>query len=168
MPALRSSTAEVAVIADADVWTDGIERAIRALVCGMAEWAVPHRRVLRLSEASTDQLLETGHPGEELDRRAYEGRLGGGIVIARREALLSVPMDRRFEGWGSEDEAFGVALETILGPCWRGNADLLHLFHPPEPRITRRIGSQENWDLYRRYARTYGQPERMKELLKEA
>ena len=110
----------------------------------------------------------TDEPGKGLDRRAYEGRLGGGVVIARREALLSVPMDRRFEGWGQEDEAWGVALEAMLGRCWRGDADLLHLWHPHEPRLTLRQGSKEGWDLYRRYARANGQPERMKELLKEA
>jgi hypothetical protein len=109
MPVIEASDAEVIVVADADVWTDGLERGIRALVCGVAEWVVPHRRVLRLSEASTDELLATGQPGRELARGSYDGKLGGGVVIARRESLLSVPMDCRFEGWGHEDDAFACA-----------------------------------------------------------
>jgi hypothetical protein len=169
MPALRFSTAEVAVIADADVWTDGLERGLHALTCGMAEWVVPHRRVLRLSRASTEQLLDTGRPGRELARRDYVGKLGGGIVIARREALLQAPMDRRFAGWGHEDDSWGAALETLLGPPWRGDADLLHLWHPPAPKLSRNVGSVESHDLYRRYleAARYG-PDQMRELLKGA
>jgi hypothetical protein len=169
MPALRSMRAEVAVIADADVWTDGLERGIRALTCGMAEWVVPHRRVLRLSRASTEQLLDTGRPGKELARRAYEGKLGGGIVIARREALLEVPMDRRFKSWGHEDDSWGAALETLLGPSWRGDADLLHLWHPPAPKLSHNVGSVEGHDLYRRYLEAARNgPDQMRELLKGA
>jgi hypothetical protein len=168
MPVIEASDAEVIVVADADVWTDGLERGIRALVCGVAEWVVPHRRVLRLSEASTDELLATGQPGRELARGSYDGKLGGGVVIARRESLLSVPMDCRFEGWGHEDDAFACALETMLGFCWRGDADLLHLYHPKQSRLSRKVGSTESYALYRRYALALGKPEEMSELLEGA
>jgi len=156
------------VVADADVWTEGIPSAIRALVCGAAEWTIPHRRVLRLSKASTEQLLATGQPGDELARRAYDGRLGGGIVIARRETLLEVPMDGRFIGWGEEDTSWGIALATICGHPWRGTEDLLHLWHPPQERMSPRRGSVEGWNLYRRYMDARGKPDEMRELMKGA
>lgn len=155
MPAVERSSADVIVLADADVWTDGIEAAVKA-VEDEAAWAIPHQLVRRLDE----------NGGEA--ERPYVGIEGGGIVVARRETLLDVPLDPRFVGWGQEDESHGVALTTLHGRPWRGTADLTHFHHPPQPRLSRARGSRESWELRRRYMRARHDKRAMRELVAEA
>jgi glycosyl transferase family 7 (putative galactosyltransferase) len=86
-----------------------------------------------------------------LVRDVYEGAPGGGIVVIKRvnyEAIGGIP--HAFCGWGSEDRALALLCETLLGPCVRDTAELLHLFHQPQPKtgmttsnlqILRRLGN---------------------------
>lgn len=168
-PALQASDAEIVVMADADVWSDGLDEAIAA-VRGGAEWATPHGEVLRLTEEATEAVLGGGDPeGQPLEQRPYPGVLGGGFVVARRETLLEVPMDPRFKGWGGEDESWGFALWHLLGPPKRLGRPLYHLWHPPQERITRRRGSTESWRLRKRYsAAARSGPDAFQALLEEA
>lgn len=168
MPAIWRSCADIVIVADADVWTDGIDAAVEAVHEG-ARWAVPHRPVRRLSEASTAAVLG-GHPLNHdlsLEQRAYIGVETGGVLVAQREVLLDVPMDHRFVGWGQEDESWSLALRELVGAPWRGRADLWHMWHPPQPRETRRRGSTAGWDLHRRYHRAAGRPNVMRDLIEE-
>jgi hypothetical protein len=166
MPAVERAE-DIVVVADADCWTDGLESAVRAVTVGAAEWAVPHRIVYRLTEQATDELILTNDYGGECERRPYEGVWGGGIVVAHRDTFLSVPFDPRFEGPGHEDEALGLALQTLCGQGWRGTADLIHLWHPRPTRHSTRIGSLKNWHFYKRYQDARAKPEQMKRLLEE-
>lgn len=167
-PALRGSKADIIVLSDADVWTDGLGAAIQAVRDGAA-WAMPHRYVFRLTRAATAAFMagEAWQAGE-LDRAPYEGVMGGGYVVARREVLLDVPVDPRFVAWGQEDEAHAMALTCIWGAGWRGMAPLVHLWHPPAPRLNHRIGSDESWQLRHEYARARCDRERMMSVLKDA
>ena len=164
-PAVEASSAEILVMADADCWTDGLPAAIRAVELG-APWAKPHDLVHRLTKESTAALYG-GRPWHELDERPYQGVAGGGFVVARRETFLAVPMDPRFVGWGQEDLAFAMALHTLAGPAWLGGADLTHLWHPPEPRLSRAWGSVEGKQLLKRYGGAKGNPELIGQLVKE-
>src|SRR5690349_13470827 len=96
MPAVEDSCASIVVLADADVWSDGIGEAIAAVAAGAA-WAQPHRGVHRLTEEGTEALLR-GDSWEDqpLTQPAYRGTEGGGIVVMRRETALEVPLDPRF------------------------------------------------------------------------
>lgn len=164
-PAVQASSADIVVIADADVWTDGLPESVRAVELG-APWGKPHSLVHRLTAASTQALYE-GRPWHELDQPPYHGVAGGGFIIARRETLLDIPMDPRFIGWGQEDIAYAIALHTLAGPAWLGDADLTHLYHPPQERLSRTWGSMENKRLLRRYAAAKRKPKAMRELLEE-
>jgi len=178
-PAVRGCDAEIVIQADADVWSDGLERAVYAVICGQAEWAVPHRMVHRLSEVGTEAVLE-GKDWRELadgphlhgDRfyaqRPYEGLWGGGIVVARRSVMLDCPIDSRFQTWGQEDEAWALALQCLYGKGWRGKADLVHLFHPPAERENRRYGSKAGRALHGRYRKARRDPEQTRALIAEA
>lgn len=167
MPALRRMPDDIVVVADADVWCEGIESAIRAVTCGVANWAIPHKTVHRLSREGTDALLAGAEWSGKLDRRPYKGIFGGGIVVAHRDTFLEVPLDARFTGWGQEDESWGIALSTLAGLPWRGEADLIHLWHPPMPRMGGRRGNPEGWELYKRYATARGKPDEMRDLIFE-
>lgn len=165
MPAVRGSRADVLIVADGDVWCDAIAPAVAAVQDGAA-WAVPHRLVRRLTDQAT-ALTIAGSPWERLTlaERPYTGREGGGLVVASRDTMREVPMDERFVGWGREDQAWAMALTTLRGPCWRGHAPLVHLWHPPQPRPDRKRGRPETEALFRAYCRARRSPARMRALL---
>jgi hypothetical protein len=167
IPAIERTTADVVVVADADVWCDELAAAVDAVHAGEA-WAIPHLLVHRLSAAGTAAVVAgAGWRGQDLAEPRYAGLRGGGIVVGHRDLLLSVPLDRRFVGWGQEDESWALALECLLGPPWRGNAPLLHLWHSPQPRMNRRYGSTKSRQLRRRYGRAGLDPSMMRALIEE-
>lgn len=166
---VEACDADTLIISDADVWTDPTMALSRV---GEHGWAVPHRDVHRLSPESTDLVL-TGADWERLplsqdnrrDRRPYKGNETGTLLVIRRDIFDDVPPDRRFRGWGSEDEAWGHALQTLVGPCWRGTDPLVHLWHPPQPRISRKIGNRESHALLAEYTKAAGDRARMRRIV---
>lgn len=156
---------DVLVMADADVWTEGIGQAIEAVASG-APWAIPHAMVHRLTADATAAVLATGVLGGATVQRPYRGFEGGGITVMPRRLYEQVPLDRRFAGWGQEDEAHALALTTLAGAPWRGTAPLFHLWHPPQPRDSRRWGSVPSRALWQRY-RLATTPQAMRDLLAE-
>lgn len=167
----QRASGDVLVVHDADCAIDPIE-AIEHLEAG---WAIPHYMVHRLSEQSTERFI-AGAPleGLELDKsnrqdsKPYIGHAGGGVVVLTREAFEQVPPDPRFAGWGHQDDAWALALRTLVGAPWRGRRDLVHLWHPPQKRMSRTVGTTENHALYRRYRQAARSPERMRALIEEA
>jgi len=166
-PAVAESDAEVIVVADADVWCDGVERAVYAVVCGSA-WAMPHLQVRRLSPTGTEAVFAGADWEGQESERLHDGVWGGGIVVGRRDVFLSAPLDPRFTNWGQEDVSWSLALYCLHGPGWRGRAPLLHLWHTPEPRLDRQKGSNEGWQLRLRYGRARKDPAKMRALIEEA
>ncbi|WP_181785075.1 hypothetical protein [Streptomyces phytophilus] len=164
--ALPGVSGELLVIADADVWTDGVEAAVAA-VRGGAPWAVPHGQVRRLSKTATAIMLAGGAPEGPLTRPPYTGYAGGGITVLPRALYERVPLDPRFTGWGQEDEAWALALRTLAGLPWRGTWPLWHLWHPTQPRDSSRWGSVAGRALYERYRRAARTPDAMAALVGE-
>jgi hypothetical protein len=166
--AIEACDAEIIVQADADVWSEGLSAAVEAVADG-ASWALPHLTVHRLTEQGTAAVL-AGAPWtvQPLTQKPYKGLEGGGYVVAPREVLLSVPIDPRFVGWGQDDETHAIALYALVGKPWRGDAPLFHLWHPPQERLNRRIGSQESWELRRRYLKCRKDSSALRALIEEA
>jgi hypothetical protein len=156
--ALKGSTADILVIADADVWVENVERYVEMIDEGYVNWACPHRRVFRFNERGTDMIVEDGlapvdvalHRGV-LAQTPYTRMLGGGLVVLRRDLYDACPIDPRFEGWGGEDGAWGFALVTVGGKRKQGEELLWHLWHEPAERLDRKIGTMENHALCERY-----------------
>lgn len=165
--AVASIDSDIVVMHDADVWCDGIDEAIAAVKAG-APWAVPHRTVMRLSEAATDDVYRTGMLGGDLAQRPYRGHPGGGILVLPRTTYLEVPLDPRYTGWGQEDDSWYLALHTLLGHGWRGTADLWHLWHPPAQRLSRVVGSPASKALFAQYRSARTIPARMEQLVADA
>lgn len=165
---------EIVIVADADCWTDGVPAAAAAVEAG-ADWAVPHQKVHRLTEQATDYLLAGCQVPASLaiekcpvnGDEPYSGFHGGGIVVVRRDVLLEVPFDPRFIGWGGEDASWRDAMLTLIGSPWCGRDPLFHLWHPPQPRISRKVGSRESAALRTRYVRANRKPNQMRALLAE-
>ena len=138
--ALEDCRAAVLVILDADcvLPAAALTEAV-ALVESGAPWVVPHRMVHRLSAAATATWL-TLDPGDDspipvgaVARSPYEGYPGGGALVVPRvvyEAAGGIPV--QFGGWGCEDEALAVILDTLAGAHRRLEHDLVHLWHPPQ------------------------------------
>lgn len=178
-PAVEASGADIIVQGDADCWTDGLGDAVAAVEAG-AGWSIPHLKVHRLSEMGTAAVLDEGKDWREIvggphlkgdryyDQRPYPGVFGGGFVVASRGVLREVSVDPRFLGWGNEDESHAMALTALFGKPWRGTADLVHCWHPPADRLTRRRGSRESWALRQRYSAARRDPDAIRALLEEA
>lgn len=169
--ALTRAEADVIVVADADVWCDGVVSAVNAVNAGKA-WAIPHYRVLRLTAPATADVLSSGTwPRQRTPttyaQRPYPGRPGGGMVVLTRALYERVPIDVRFKGWGQEDESWALALGTLAGPSWRGTEDLWHLWHAPQVRQSRTTGSAASLALHRRYVTARKNPPRMRSILAE-
>jgi hypothetical protein len=169
--ALSRSTAGVVVVADADVWCGGLAPAVTTLDNG-ASWVIPHNLLHRLDQTATAAVLAGARPGSFRGRhdmhaqRPYQGYAGGGVTVLRADTLRSVPLDPRFAGWGQEDRSHARALTLLTGTPVRLGADLWHLWHPPQQRVSRSKGSQESWALAERYRRART-PEAMRSLLDE-
>lgn len=164
------ATADVFVVADADSFVDPatMNEAVRLVGSGEAAWVVPHHNVYRLDEKTTARLLKQEPTADPEQRNAslaqapYKGAHGGGMVVLTREALQTVPMDPRFVGYGGEDLAWGEALETLLGPYTRLDADFVHLWHQP---LNGRRKSTDTLELRRKYREAFGVPRLMRALI---
>lgn len=169
--AIDRSTAEVLAVIDADVWTDALTAA--AVVCAEgAPWVVPRATVRRLTSAATEQVLSGAPFGNDLplEENAYTGIVAGGAVVMRRETWQQVPLDRRFAGWGHEDEAWTFALTTVVGRPVQLDWDgwpLWHLWHPPQERRHRNLGSEANLELRKLYGKSRTDPDRMRQVIDE-
>lgn len=165
--AFERSTSDAIVIADADSFVDDeiLTNAVEQLE--RHNWIVPHLVVRRLNRTATKSVLAGGEPRRNhLDRAAYAGLPGGGIVVLRRSAYETVGgIDRRFLGWGGEDISFAWALETLVEPAQRLLADLWHLWHPPA--TVKRRGSPASELLASRYREARHDPDAMRLLIAE-
>ncbi len=171
--ALRRSTADILVIADADVWVDALEIFATDVEDGLHDWACPHRRIFRFNEQGTKLVLADINPVDvalargHLDQSPYSRMLGGGVVILPRESYERCPLDPRFTGWGGEDQSWGYALSTVAGKRKQGEQLLWHLWHPPQERLNRKIGSMASERLRTRYQAAAGNVEATTALIEE-
>ena len=168
--AIETAEADVLVVADADVWCDEVANVVDLVATGQVPWGIPHLEVARLDAAATLRVIHSGLDPATVTfaEKPYRGRIGGGMAVIPRDLWDACPMDPRFVGWGQEDESWGHALLGVAGRPARGRAPLWHLWHPPQPRRDRGIGSAENLDLCRRYLVAGRHPDQLAELLAEA
>jgi hypothetical protein len=157
--------ADVLVIADADSFVS--PESLTAAI-GQAEavgWGLAHSTIRRLTRESTEAVLAGGKPGK-LEKPAYQGVAGGGIVAVTREVYNQVPLDPRFAGWGGEDHAWGLALTVIVGPTRRRSVSpLWHLWHPPQP--SKKNPTTATRDLVGRYKAARRDPAAMAAIVQE-
>lgn len=160
---LEQSTSDVFIMSDGDCWSFHLEAAVDTL--NEFPWAMPFRDVHRLSPEATSVALQSGDLDGKLQQRPYLGVPGGGMMALSREMYEQVPLDPRFKGWGQEDEAWGAALAAVGGKGWRGKEPVYHLWHPPQQRQNRAVGSDESRHLRNLYLKARRFPDEMESLL---
>jgi hypothetical protein len=172
--ALETCSGDLLVISDADMFL--ADEVMREGVARLQDcpWVVPHHRAYRLSEAATLDFIagaldpsEITHDHLEMPtRRMFPC---GGLFFIRRETYLSVGgFDRRFLGWGGEDESLGMALKTLVGEPLLLGAVLLHLYHEPQPTMPAdRLRPPRVDPLVKRYEAAQGDPIAMRALIQE-
>lgn len=172
--ARAQTDADILVVHDADVMVsaEALEAAVSAVRDG-APWAIPHREVYRLAQLATITALTDTSPtgvasGTDLDRPPYVGYAGGGITVVRADVWDACPIDPRFTGWGSEDEAWGWALGCLYGHPWRGISPLIHYYHPHAAPGARRATSPEAHLLWRSYRAHRNRPDLMRDIVAQA
>lgn len=168
---LKMATGDIIVMADADVWCWGVGEAVTQVASPYTsyKWAVPHLAVHRLTRGATEFVLTRGElfPDDEFEQHPYQGVLGGGMFVMKRNEYVEAPLDNRFKGWGQEDESAGLAWTTLYGLPWRGVEPLWHMWHEPMVRKDRATGSDESRDLWRKYRRALRNRSAMKALVAE-
>lgn len=158
--AVCQTSAETLVIADADCFAPKVGEAVEAVEHSYG-WAMPHYTVHRLTNYATKQLIEAGQDPSQFPRNVryyaqmpYTGYAGGGIAVMKRDIYADCPLDPRFTGWGQEDESWAIALKSLHGSPWRPTrGPLWHLWHPPQRRSSRAVGSPASGQLRAAYRR---------------
>lgn len=137
--AMPHTRAPVLIVADADVWPadpDAVRTAVHQSIRN-GRWAVPHHYVHRLDHEATVAYKNgtlTDYKRAGHDRVPYGGMIGGGLFVVRRADYIRCGgLDPRFVGHTGEDEALGYLFTALIGYPWRGNTDLIHLYHPAQP-----------------------------------
>lgn len=134
-------------------------------VRGLDGWVLPEGSRY-LTAAATAGLISRSPAAtiaEGLDAEEEVEHSVGGIMALSRSAFDTARgMDARFVGWGPEDAAFALCLETLVGPSDRFGGPLVHLWHPREPHA--RPWQPGVGDLMGKYWAAHGDPARMRAL----
>jgi len=138
--ALCRASADVVVVADADVICANVGNAVDAVASGATSWSMPHRMVGRLTAESTAIVYQRGvyppppfRPGAAgmAFAEVHRGAPGGGMVVVRSDIAKRIPIDPRLIGWTHEDYAWSRALTMMAGHPHMGRELLYHHWHTP-------------------------------------
>lgn len=171
--AVKEATKDILVIVDGDVIYDPviIEKSISLL--NEAAFVVPFTEVYNIDEADTKRLLKTEpkwpldvNPEECAKQTFYPGFCGKIMVISKELFEKVGGFDERFIGWGGEDDAFSLSVQTLYGGLVNIPGGIYHFWHPVSNYYTNPHGS-ENHALVTRYFHVNGNKELMLSLLNE-
>jgi hypothetical protein len=197
--AFRRSTGDVIVLLDADCY---IEAAVitdcaheirqgRERVPVEPVWFIPYRHLFRLTGDATLTLIASDpadpypflSPPDIIDIGPSSGSgfghwFGALIQIMPREAFQLVHgMDPRFRGWGGEDVAFVLTLDTLFGPHRLTVNQVLTLWHSVQsapdtnPNLLRvwegQVDPRKNWTMAGKYRKAFRDPRKMRALIDE-
>lgn len=186
---------DVLVIIDADAYLTGDQVLTAAALVREHKkrhptWVIPYRRLYRLNHDATGLVLgsdpadpvrfSSPPPGKAIEtddtyggNRPDRGHWFGAMcmVVSARGFWSVAGMDERFAGWGGEDVAFMLALDTLHGPHKTIPGDILHLHHERivAGKFIRKWEGQGQalqsaW-LSREYRKAAGDPKAMTDLL---
>ena len=162
---------DLALIIDSDTISD--RRAVRASLRHAettGTLGIAHDRRYMMNEAATRRIL-AGDRGNWTNKRnvqvVYKDSVSCAVAVRRDAWDLVGGFDERFMGWGFEDTAFRIAVESITGVKLRTErADCFHLWHPLSPETSKSSPTYTaNHILKRRYDMAYMQAEQVRLVL---
>lgn len=177
----RNSLAEIAtgdplVFLDADSYVSKVQMQAGIENCGVrthAAWGFGYDTYYCLSPLGTTELIagtekrphyDYVFPGPDPNDRP--AAVGGCVIVSRFAFEIVNGYDERFVGWGFEDRAFALALETMVGTYMRAVGPLYHLWHPePEEERFGQPNLEHNRWLYTQYQNARGNPALMRALI---
>lgn len=192
--AAQGATGDIYVILDADCLIDpavilDCARAIRvARDRDVKRWYVPYRHLYRLNRETSELVLDKDPRRFSADRYLRDlaqweiencdgsgvgHHFGALIQIMPSEAFWEVGgMEPRCRGWGVDDIAFVMALDTLFAKHRTTANSVWTLHHKPRGRRHHRLweGQQSedpNGTLGARYREAWGNVERMRALVNE-
>jgi cellulose synthase/poly-beta-1,6-N-acetylglucosamine synthase-like glycosyltransferase len=159
--AFRQSSGDILIVSDADMLIQAVDLQRAVSACEKEMDAVrPYGVLIDMTADETKEFLQHGElpdvPAEErgYDREHVKESLctAGGIYIITREFFVrSGGMDERFSGWGGEDDAMSVKMQSMsLRVAIARNATGWHLWHPRSERYDH-DGYQLNRNLLQHY-----------------
>lgn len=162
----RQSKDDVVVIADTDILPNNqaLFNAIREARSGGVH--IPFDLYRALTKEDTKRYYLEGIDPDQLSVEYESRETQAGIIVINRSCYELVGgFDEQFIGWGYEDNAFGCAVRTLIGPIKRHKGTVNHLWHP----TSFRPGSSQlvrNENLYKKYRSCEGNKESMLELIR--
>lgn len=172
--AYRDAEHDMLLIADADTVPEPlfILRAIDMVIDG-APWAIPYDTYYNLGVDATIRTLKQW-PDEAVvfDDSECEHIIQStaGMLVVPRAAWEEVDgYDEHFTGWGYEDNAFQLCLDTLVGKHVKVDGGRgIHLWHPaPETVRFDQPNIAHNRQLYEQYKRLSRNPDRLRRYIDE-
>lgn len=150
--AAELATRDIFVIADIDIVCNLSQIAKSILALSKFPWIIPYSRINYLSLEETFKLHKM-NPNIDINSIEFTNystpkSISGAINIVPRKYFEKVGgFDERFKGWGCEDDAFQMSLNSLYGPCGKINNTLWHMYHPP----ANRDNYTNNWALFNKF-----------------
>jgi glycosyltransferase involved in cell wall biosynthesis len=162
---IAKATADILILTGADVVVDrgAYEAAIK--VAEKGRWAQAGHQYMRLKEASSKAMI-AGVTDVWMDGSLMESYIGLGPIVAPRQMLVDIGYDERFVGWGGEDDAFGLAMATMIGKPKICTGTVWLLWHPVT-KVANSPAYKANLELLKRYQAANGHKVEMQALLDE-
>lgn len=167
---------DVVIVSDADTAIrHGQPEAMIAALRSGANWVIGYSRFVHLAQVATQEALSAPvdvalpeNPSGPSVRYASWESVCGLWAMRTEDYHLIGGNDEGFEGWGSEDTAFAMKADTLLGKHERLPGVGLHLFHELRPDRKTDASARANYERLGRYEKAAGDPEAMTALVRES
>lgn len=164
---------DVAVVIDADIIANPTAAATAVDIAhGTGRLVISHHDRVMLNRRGTDQVLD-GYRGpwrvKAMVETVYTDSVSCCLAIPRQAWDAVGGFDERFAGWGYEDSAFHIAVETLTGStAVRLASELFHLWHATSSEASKASPTcVANRSRLERYQAAAGDPTTVRALLDE-
>lgn len=164
--AAKKSTRDIFIILDNDIAFDMALIDIGIKMLNEYPWVIPYTEKVLLDDDNTNRLLSM-NPSVTMSESKFTSTIiekngyGAICIVPRKNFEKLKGFDEGFKGWGGEDSAFYIAMNTLCGKLGRPeNMPIWHLNHPRQPPRPR-----ANLELYNKYKEARGNRDAIQKLI---